>query len=233
MTAIYESRIPINFKGAMTLKVCLLEEGYKGDIRQTVDIDGSWVGNEIPTTEQMMESIQNVLQKNDIKLDIKVKRLHGENRSAGFEFYNQTTGDEMFSMDIDVKKMPNTSRVYEIGDIHFCGSSPAQMIADKLSVVSTHNVFRRIKDVLDLNYFSNVFEFDKEIIEDILTENGRELGDFDSFLNYEEDLEHAFNKYRFSPNIEKPSFKEVYAKVKEFIHDILPQEKNRDYDYER
>ena len=33
MKAIYDSGIPIDFKGSMVLRVCLLEAGYREDIR--------------------------------------------------------------------------------------------------------------------------------------------------------------------------------------------------------
>ena len=42
MKAIYESSIPINFKGSMVLKACLMEAGYTEQTRPTVDIDGNW-----------------------------------------------------------------------------------------------------------------------------------------------------------------------------------------------
>ena len=44
MKAIYESGIPINFKGSMVLKACLMEAGYVEDTRHTVDIDANWYG---------------------------------------------------------------------------------------------------------------------------------------------------------------------------------------------
>ena len=40
MKAIYESGIPISFKGSMVLKACLLEAGFSEETRHTVDIDG-------------------------------------------------------------------------------------------------------------------------------------------------------------------------------------------------
>lgn len=35
MRAIYESGIPIDFKGSMVLKACLMEAGYPNEIRHT------------------------------------------------------------------------------------------------------------------------------------------------------------------------------------------------------
>lgn len=42
MKAIYDSGIPISFKGSMVLKACLMEAGYSQDTRHTVDIDANW-----------------------------------------------------------------------------------------------------------------------------------------------------------------------------------------------
>ena len=42
MKAIYDSGIPMNFKGSMVLKACLLEAGYTEETRHTVDFPGMW-----------------------------------------------------------------------------------------------------------------------------------------------------------------------------------------------
>ena len=41
MKAIYDSRIPMSFKGSMVLKACLLESGFTEETRHTVDIDAN------------------------------------------------------------------------------------------------------------------------------------------------------------------------------------------------
>ena len=45
MKAIYESGIPVSFKGSMVLKACLMEAGYNEETRHTVDIDANWNNN--------------------------------------------------------------------------------------------------------------------------------------------------------------------------------------------
>lgn len=57
MKAIYDSGIPISFKGSMVLKACLMEAGFTEDIRHTVDIDANWNSDTPPTAEQMVESL--------------------------------------------------------------------------------------------------------------------------------------------------------------------------------
>ncbi len=57
MKAIYDSGIPISFKGSMVLKACLVEAGYNQEIRHTLDIDANLFTNNPPSGQQMVESI--------------------------------------------------------------------------------------------------------------------------------------------------------------------------------
>ena len=41
MKAIYESNVPIDFKGSMVLRACLMQAGYTDAIRHTEDIDAN------------------------------------------------------------------------------------------------------------------------------------------------------------------------------------------------
>ena len=85
MKAIYDSGIPIDFKGSMVLKACLIEAGYNEEIRHTVDIDANWYSDSPPTAEQMTDSLQKALKRAGIDLDVSLYRMYGEGRSAGFE----------------------------------------------------------------------------------------------------------------------------------------------------
>lgn len=224
MKAVYDSGIPINFKGSMVLKACLLEAGLLEETRHTVDIDANWYSATPPTKEQMVSSLQTALQKGGIKLDVNLYRMYGAGRSAGFELLEAATGDVLFTMDVDVNRPIPQTKIYEIEGVRFCGVAPIQMISDKLFVISTDKVFRRIKDVVDLYYISKVFEFNKAEIEQTLTHNGRILESFDGFLHRSEDLRHSYEKFRFTGDVGKPPFEEIYGTVKKYIQDILPVE---------
>ena len=56
MKAIFESGIPISFKGSMVLKAFLMDAGFSEETRHTVDIDGNWNSDSLPSAEQMVES---------------------------------------------------------------------------------------------------------------------------------------------------------------------------------
>lgn len=223
MKAIYDSGIPISFKGSMVLKACLIEAGYAEDTRHTVDIDANWNSETLPSADQMVESLQNAIDKSGIGLQVSIYRMYGEKRSAGFELAETTTGEVLFTMDIDVNRPVQTTKIYEIEGIRFCGASPVQMIADKTSVVSTDKIFRRIKDMVDLYYISNVFEFDTANVVQTLKYSNRILGDFNGFIHRTSDLRHSYEKFRFAGGVNKPSFEEVYSCVKKYIKDVLPK----------
>ena len=223
MKAFYESGIPISFKGSMVLKLCLAEAGYKEDIRHTADIDASWHSDTAPSSDQIKESLQKALDDKNIKLKADVYRMYGENRSGGFEFRNICTGELLFTMDIDVNRPLPSTKLYEMNGIRFRGSSPVQIIADKVFSISKDTVFRRIKDIVDLYYISNVFAFDCPEVLRTLDHSGRTLGDFSGFLTRTSDLQHSYIKFRFSQDITKPDFDTVYRTVREFIKDVLPK----------
>ncbi len=72
MKALYDSGIPISFKGSMVLKAFLTEAGYSNDTRHTVDIDGNWNSDAFPTAEQMVDSFQKALDDNNLELEVSI-----------------------------------------------------------------------------------------------------------------------------------------------------------------
>ena len=230
MKAIYDSGIPISFKGSMVLKACLLEAGFTEDTRHTVDIDANWNSDTPPSGEQMVESLQNALKNNGIDLDVSLYRMYGDGRSAGFELKDRDTEEVIFSMDIDVNRPIPPTKIYEVEGLQFRGVSSSQMIADKVSAISTDKVFRRIKDVVDLYYISKVFRFNKADVIQTLKNSGRSLDTFNGFLRRTDELRYAYEKFRFEGGVYKPPFEEVYRTVKSYIKTILPREKNRDFE---
>ncbi len=223
MKAIFDSGIPISFKGSMVLKACLLESGFSGETRHTVDIDANWNSDTPPTIEQMEESLQKAIDRCGADLKVKAFRMYGEGRSAGFEIRDNASDEPLFTMDIDVNRPVPPTKIYEIEGVRFRGVSPSQMIADKVCAVSTDKVFRRIKDVVDLYYLSKVFCFDRSDILKTLKNSERALDSFHGFLHRTEELRHSYEKFRFDGNVDKPPFDEVYDAVRTYIADVLPK----------
>ena len=230
MKAIYDSGIPVNFKGSMVLKACLMEAGYEEETRHTVDIDANWYTKTPPTAEQMVGSLQKAISKSGIDLKVSIYRMYGEGRSAGFELTDSESGEVLFTMDVDVNRPVPQTKIYEIAGVRFCGVAPIQMISDKVSAISTDKVFRRIKDVVDLYYISHVVPFDLSAVLETLENSGRNLESFNGFLRRPEELRHSYEKFRFTGDVSKPPFEDVYRTVKTYIKDVLPKERNRDYE---
>ncbi len=230
MKAIYDSGIPVNFKGSMVLKACLIEAGYEEETRHTVDIDANWYTKTPPTAEQMVGSLQKAISKSGIDLKVSIYRMYGECRSAGFELTDSESGEVLFTMDVDVNRPVPQTKIYEIAGVRFCGVAPIQMISDKVSAISTDKVFRRIKDVVDLYYISHVVPFDLSAVLETLENSGRNLESFNGFLRRPEELRHSYEKFRFTGDVSKPPFEDVYRTVKTYIKDVLPKERNRDYE---
>ncbi len=226
MKAIYESGIPISFKGSLVLKACLMEAGFTDDIRHTVDIDANWHSDEWPSGKQMEESIQKALRHSNINLNVKLYRMYGEGRSAGFELSDPYSDEILFTMDIDVNRPTVETKIYEIAEMRFRGSSLLPMLADKLSAISNEKVFRRVKDLIDLYYVAQVYTPDWQAVLQTVKNSGRALGSFDDFLNKPNELQHAYNKFRFDGNVSKPAFEIVYQTVKEYIAEVLHQNTN-------
>lgn len=224
MKAIYDSGIPVNFKGSMVLKACLMEAGYDDETRHTVDIDANWYSDTPPTAEQMVASLQKAIDKNGIGLSVSIYRMYGEGRSAGFELADRSSGEVLFTMDVDVNRPQPQTKIYEVAGVRFCGVAPIQMIADKAAAISTDKVFRRIKDVVDLYYLSRVVPFDRAAVLETLKSNGRALDDFNGFLYRSDELYHSYEKFRFAGDVTKPPFDEVYHSAKSYIKDILPND---------
>jgi hypothetical protein len=213
MKAIYESNIPIDFKGSMVLKACLMQAGYTDAIRHTEDIDANWRFNAPPTAEQMVSALQEAVDTVDENLKVDMFRMYGEKRSAGFKIVD-TSNNTLFSMDIDINRPSLPTTTYELKNVSFRGVSVAQILADKVSVVSSNKVFRRIKDVIDLYYLSHAFPFDGNEVKQNLESLNRELGSFDGFVCRKDELQHAYEKFRLGGDIYKQPFELLYNKVK-------------------
>ena len=123
---------------------------------------------------------------------------------------------------MDVNRPAQPAKLYEVAGMQFRGSSPHQMLADKISAVSSDKVFRRVKDLVDLYYLSQVFELDPDLLQKTLLSSGKTLEDFHGFLHGTADLRHAYEKFRFTGGVNKPGFDEVYETVKSYLKAILP-----------
>jgi hypothetical protein len=221
---------PIVFKGALITKLILSENHYTFLERPTVDIDANWVA-EPPPMNDLAEIVNQSLKSFDGKLYAEAIRDYGEKKSAGIAIKETSTGNIIVSMDISIKPVTG-SRIYYYDEVGIKGVLANEILADKISVISSRMVFRRAKDVVDVYALAHCVKVRTEDIFDIYRKNpAREVGTLDEFYNRKQEIEHAYERLK---GIEgKPDFADVYSYLTEFIkpfaeHDKTPKLWNSD-----
>ena len=212
MGAVANSGVPIVYKGAMITKLLLLESDFNAFSRETLDIDASWNDKRLPTMETLTAMLDKALAPFDMKAV--VKREYGEKKSAGFNVVYGGSGELAVSMDIDMRSEKDI-RTYQYGDISFRGATVDQILSDKIHVLSTEKIYRRVKDAVDVYALSHCVKVQTHSVLDIWKEAGRVPGTFQAISSRLADLEHAYQKLqRVEP---KPDFLVVLERLKLFL----------------
>lgn len=214
MEELVNAGVPIIFKGAMVLNLAIKDNNPSKVERVTRDIDGDWVG-ELPTMEEIQKALRNAVKKIDVSLDVQSIRTFGERKSAGFKIINEDE-EKIASIDLSVRQ----NRFYKpyisyVNGVSIKGASLSKMLSDKIYVISSGNVCRRTKDVLDIYVMSFIMDIDVDELYQIWKESGRELGNFETYKTKFSELKEAYDKMKGIKN--KPDFIEVYSRVSDVI----------------
>ena len=223
MGAISKSRLPVVFKGAMVLKLAKSDSNI---VRETLDIDCDWI-NSAPSSKEIENKLNEAVQKELPNISFKLLRDYGQGKSAGFNIYQDNL--KISSMDISVRPL-SPSKEYYIGEIEFVGYELSNIVADKISVVSSDKIFRRIKDFIDLYSICFGDDIDIDEIYRIVKEKNREIGNFNALFNRKSEIEHAYDELR---RIEpKPDFEYVYKTIIAYCIAFKNKEKNLKWNHE-
>ena len=214
---IENSNLPIIFKGALTLKAARPVSEID---RITTDIDCDWIGSP-PNLFQIEEKLNDAMAKYYPSISFKATRNYviGK-RSAGFNIFENNILLSKIDLSISSKSPSNR---YHYGEINFTGYALDNIIADKVSVLSSAKIFRRTKDFVDIYSTIVVTDLAKENILNVLSIKKRELNDFTELLNRKDELEHSYN--RMKGIINKPDFQSVYDVVVDFANGFINEEK--------
>lgn len=199
------------FKGAVVLTEKIRLDGLVELGRKSLDLDIDCIED---LNQDEIVSIIN-LACNDLHYKSEVKRNLGENKSLGIVIYNQDN-IKLFSIDVGKKEFTDYTICKTINSTKFKAYTIERVIVDKLSVISTNKVCRRIKDLYDLSIIILNYKVYNQQIINSFNKYKRCLGDFNWFYNEQEKLEHAYRKYDGIFN--KPTFKEVYYPVLIFVN---------------
>ncbi|GHV47663.1 hypothetical protein FACS189499_05560 [Clostridia bacterium] len=212
MGAIANSNIPIVYKGAMITKLILQEHQFDDFVRETRDIDASWADSYPPSTAKLTEMLNNALCIRGLKAV--VTREHDEKKSACYDVLDALSGELCMTIDIDMRASVD-SRTYQYGNTTFRGVTLDNVIADKISAVSSDKIFRRAKDLIDLYALSHCVTVKIADIRAIWERENRVIGSFDAFRNCQSDLRHSYEKLRRVDT--KPDFDEIYGYLNRFL----------------
>ena len=215
---IENSNLPIIFKGALTLKAARPVSEID---RITTDIDCDWIGSP-PNLFQIEEKLNDAMAKYYPSISFKATRSYviGK-RSAGFNIFENNI--LLSKIDLSIASKSPSNR-YHYGEINFTGYALDNIIADKVSVLSSAKIFRRTKDFVDIYSTIVVTDLAKENILNVLSIKKRELNDFTELLNRKDELEHSYN--RMKGIINKPDFQTIYDVVVDFANGFINEEKN-------
>jgi hypothetical protein len=160
-----------------------------------------------PLAQKLSEAISG------LGLNVVITREYGEGKSAGFRVLD-VNGKRTMSIDIDMRQAL-TRREYHFGNITFFGVTPDNVIADKIAAISTDQIFRRAKDLVDLYALSSCVTVKTTEIRELWEIGAREISAFDGFRNRLGELRHAYDKL---VGIElKPEFEVVYGRLNVFL----------------
>ena len=217
------SHFPIVIKGALITKLILDEYNYVDVERRTQDIDINWVKTP-PTMNELKNSIQSVLDSYNQNYKAVVKREYGYKRAAKIAVTDKTNGDDIFSMDIDMKPMLG-SRTYYLGEAKIRGVLPNEVIADKIYILSTPLIYKhRAKDIVDAYNLSKCLEIETGSVYHINQMRGRTFQNYDGFLNHKSELQHAYERLRGIDG--KPDFEELYNHLHNFLKPFISGEQS-------
>ena len=213
---------PIVFKGGLITKLILEENKCYIGGRQTKDIDANWVG-EPPSMQSIIDTLNSALGKLDGQLRAEAYREYDleSGRSAGINLVD-ANGQTVVSIDMDIKPFSQNTTYY-YGDTSIKGVLADEIIADKVSSVSSEAVYKhRCKDIVDLYALAHCTEINTTNIAEACERNHRTIKDFDGFLNHKDEIEHAYNKLK---NIRsKPEFEEVYSYLDNFLQPYISKD---------
>lgn len=210
---------PIIFKGGLITKLILEENGYYIGGRQTKDIDANWTGTP-PSMQNIVDTLNVSLEKLDGQLKAELYREYdlSTGRSAGINLVD-ANGQTVVSIDMDIKPLSQNTTYY-FGDTSIKGVLVDEIIADKISSVSSEAVYKyRCKDIVDLYALAHCTEISTDSISEVCERNKRIIGDFNGFINHKSEMEHAYNRLRNIKN--KPDFEDVYDYLNTFLQPYI------------
>jgi len=98
--AITDNNVPVVYKGALVTKLILHENQFGDFVRETQDIDASWIGSAPPPMEQLTDMLNRAIA--NMNLTAVAVREHGEKMSASYDIIDLSNNELCMTIDIDM-----------------------------------------------------------------------------------------------------------------------------------
>ena len=225
MSVLNEAKLPIIFKGALILFKAKSDPSM---FRRTNDVDCDWVGD-VLSSQELERILNNAIKEKLPHISFSLYREYEVGRtSAGFDIL--VDGKPFTTLDMSIRA-ETPFKLYYDENCSFYGYDLNNIVSDKISVLSSKKIARRIKDLIDIYSICIGDTIIKADVLDQLKKKNRDLEDFNFFMNNKTDIEHAYNKYRTIEN--KPEFNLVYDKAYDFIQGFLNDDNDIVWDFNK
>lgn len=168
----------IVLKGYSAMEI-LLSADKLAIYRGTVDIDADCTDLSKDQSD-LNKIIGNICTK--LSLNYIVNRKVTENSSSGYYIYNSCNlNTPILKIDINIKECNSYSEI-DVNDNCYKIYSIYSMLADKLSVISSNYVRRRVKDVLDTYVIISNYDVSLQKLMYVVNDRKRFIDNFDCYF---------------------------------------------------
>ena len=213
------------FKGGTALVTKMVEQNRLDLYRLTTDIDIHC--DKYAIWQDFCNNVESILNRNNLNYVYKITKIRNTSNissSITFELYDNNINTVIqFKMDMNIKS--NNIITVEYSPMLGVNTYDAStMLADKIVVVSSSKVYRRIKDLYDIFVIISLKQLKfSDIQAHIKIKHPNvELTNMLIQSNFE-DLKHAYDKFQGITN--KPDFYSLIFIIKNFLEPIYAEYK--------
>ena len=221
-------------KGGSALLSKMLESGFDSYFRKTTDI--AIHCDKKSLWEEFCENVVVLLNENDRHYRYELISRRADTKgfqssdSLKFKLYDNDIVFD-FRMDMNIKSNSIIFVEYSTKLNMNTYDSYTTMLSDKISVISSEKIFRRIKDLYDLHVLLIMYNFELNKIWEIMAKKHKDA-ELVNMLTYEEydKLNHAYERFRGIDN--KPDFSYIFAIAELFLTPVYNEDRDLLWDRE-
>ena len=217
----------ITLKGGMLLYASHYKTNDSKIIRKTTDIDLDYNGTHDSCKNFIHNTVSSLNKRNKLNLTYKIKNIRGFDKSpnsTSVKLLITTKDNEVHEISIDINmdfKNPITTK-FNVKDVSIKGYSIVEVVVDKLKVILSEKLPRRIKDLYDLYIITQLYDLESmKITKRFLNKYNKHNDNYniETYVRTMGNSKIAYNKYIGLPT--HLSYETINETVIEFITVIL------------